>query len=151
MAKITSSTFFTQRDHWLLLRGLLYLFVLSLPFVGFVGIMGGAAPESPGFFYSVGIVFGFMIKETLIFLLTFKLIDTCLQLRLATKTFSYFAIILGSLFYTVYANVVYDNLFQFNQGHYDISIVGLFMCVVFWAGVVAIGHIRFGKTAVPAV
>lgn len=145
MPKITFADLFKQRDHWILIRGLLYLFVLSIPLVLFVTIMGAGAPNSPGFLYVLGTIVGGMAAGVALFLFMFRVIDCCLQRRFVASSFSYFSILLGAVFFLIYFNIVHDELFQLKQGHFDLILFELAAIVGFWFVVILAGQIRFGK------
>jgi len=128
-----------QRDHAPLLRGLLYTFILATPVNLFVAIMGGGSPQSKGFLYSLGIVVGMELGGTLALLVLLKLIDSLLSFSVALTTFSYPGLFLCSIAFVVLGNVFIDNLYQFNQGNYGISITALFLLAGFWLFVLVIG------------
>lgn len=133
--------FLTQHDHMILIRGLLVAVAVAMPINIFVSIMGGASPGSKGFFYTFGLVLGMELGGALTFLLAARIVDSLLSLAPAWSTFSYTGIIIASLIFVVVFNVFVDNLFQFKQGNYGISVYGFIGLLVFWGGVIFVGRL----------
>ncbi|MBL8020116.1 MAG: hypothetical protein JNM27_10670 [Leptospirales bacterium] len=125
----------------ILLRGLLVAVALAMPVNIFVSIMGGASPGSKGFFHSFGLVLGMELGCALAFLLLARIVDSLLSLAPAWTTFSYAGIVIASLLFVVLFNVFVDNLFQFKQGNYGISVYGFIGLLVFWGGVIFVGRL----------
>ncbi len=131
-----------QRSHNILLFGLLYLFIFSLPtiFVGAALSCGG--PNSPCFSSALMM---FMLMHLIgvgTCLILFKIIDSILIKRVCWGTFSYVSILIGSLVYAILFNVFVDNLYQFNKGDYSYSVWGIKIFIIFWLLVICLGSIN---------
>lgn len=112
----------------------MYVFVLALPLNLFLAIMGGGSPQSKGFLYSLAVVFGMELGALL------KVVDSILSLSLTISTFSYLGLFVSSILFVVIGNVFVDNLYQFKQGNYGISITAIALLCGFWFFVVVIGR-----------
>ena len=87
--------------------------------------MASGDPKCPGFLYALGCVVGVFLFGVGSCLVLFKIIDSLLARTMSWRTFSYMAIFLGSLIYMVLFNIFADNLYQFNQGNYSYSLMGV--------------------------
>ncbi|MCE9598597.1 MAG: hypothetical protein K8S54_11565 [Spirochaetia bacterium] len=128
-----------QRDHLILIRGLIAVLALATPVNVFVAIMGGASPDGKGFLHSLALVVGMELGCVLGFLLIARMVDSILILGPAWTTFSYLGIFLGAIVFVIGFNVFVDNLFQFKQGNYALSIYGLLALLLFWGAVIFLG------------
>lgn len=130
----------TQHNHWILLRGLAAVFLLAMPVNLFVSIMGGGAPQSKGFLYSLGVVIGMEVVCVVAFLFIAKIVDSLLMFAPAWNSFSYTGILIAAIVFTIAFNIFVDRGFQFKQGNYAISVYGLFALLLFWTVVILIGR-----------
>ena len=129
-----------QRDHWILIRGLLYCLVLSLPITAFVATMGSGAPESKGFFHSLAVVLGMVAGSAVAFFVILKIVDSGLALEILPSTFSFSGMVIASALCIVAGNIWVDDLYQFKQGNYSISVYAFLGLLAVCAFVVFIGR-----------
>lgn len=132
---------FAQRDHWILVRGLLAVFILAAPVNLFVAAMGSGAPDSKGFLRTLGVVLGMELFGVLIFAAVTRVLDSILMRGIAWSTYSWFGIIGAAAVFTVGFNVFVDHLFQFKQGNYAVSVYGFLGLIAFCVVVVLLGEL----------
>lgn len=132
-----------------LLKGFLILYLLALPFstllVLFVGIMGGAAPGADPVqaFLIVGAMFYLgPIALFLAHVMVAKVTDLVLRLvPLLRGDITGIGLAVSALVLVVAGNVFVDDLYQWRQGNFGLSVVALIMDLAALAILAAAGLI----------
>ncbi len=102
----------------------------------FIAGMGRGNPHNDGFLSvlatSVGFVYGAPLGLLIWLIIFAKFADLLLQIApLTTPSVSWLGIFIAALLFVVAANIFIDNLYQFKQGNYRISVVALLATLVF--------------------
>jgi hypothetical protein len=141
----------------ILLRGFIKLNLWLLPFtlmlLGYLGIMGGSAPNAEP-------VTVFALIATLIYLLPAavlvahlvvgKLVDAIfLRHPWRSTEFSWLGLVIAALLTVVAGNIWVDDLYQFRQGNYGLSLVALVLDLGALIVTVAAGGGRLPDKGVP--
>jgi len=123
-----------------LVKGFLILNIILSPLTVlltlFIAVMGGGNPDKPGFMRSLGITAGFIYGTplgVLIWLIVLgKLFDFILGLaKISSPNVSCFGIFLAAVLFVIAGNIFIDNLYQFKQGNYRISLFALLIILVY--------------------
>ncbi len=114
----------------------LILSPLTVLLTFFIAVMGGGNPDKPGFMRSLGITAGFIYGTplgVLIWLIVLgKLFDFILRpAKIAGPNVSCFGIFLAAVLFVIAGNIFIDNLYQFKQGNYRISLFALLIILVY--------------------
>jgi len=127
-----------------LVKGFLILNIILSPLTVlltlFIAVMGGGGPDKPGFMRSLGITAGFIYGTplgVLIWLIVLgKLFDFILgPAKISSPNVSCFGIFLAAVLFVIAGNIFIDNLYQFKQGNYRISLFALLIILVYVIGV----------------
>ncbi len=123
-----------------LVKGFLILNIILSPLTVlltfFIAVMGGGGPDKIGFMRSLGITAGFIYGTplgVLIWLIVLgKLSDFILgPAKIASPNVSCFGIFLAAVLFVIAGNIFIDNLYQFKQGNYRISLFALLIILVY--------------------
>lgn len=109
---------------------------LSILLCFYLTIMGASNPNNPGFLRSLGITVGFIYGIpflVLLWLISFgKMFDFLFwTVPFATPTVTCIGIFISSILFVIAGNIFVDNLFQFKQGNYSISVYALVFIIVY--------------------
>jgi hypothetical protein len=134
-----------------LIKGFILLNLMLLPFsiliVLFIGIMGGGSPDSPGAVVSFGIAAAFiylMPAGVMIGHVVFaKIFDTLVRIvPLRAPDVSVSGLAVSAVILVIAGNVFVDDLYQFRQGEYSLSIFALVGDLIGIAVVAGVGSVR---------
>jgi hypothetical protein len=112
----------------------LFIFPLTALLTFYITIMGAANPSKPGFINTLGIVIFFIYGVPLGGLLGLmglgKVFDMVLFISpIGVATVSWFSLILAAIMAVIAGNIFVDNLYQFKQGNYSISLFALLIII----------------------
>ncbi len=117
---------------------------LTLPITLFIAIMGSGNPNKPGFLQplltSVGFIYFLPFGILLWHLFVGKLLDFIVfRSAFQTPSVTLTSMLVAAIFLIIAGNLFIDNLFQFKQGNYSLSVYFLgtdiiFLIVLYFAG-----------------
>ncbi len=131
------------RSHWILLLGMSSSYLLAFPINVFVSIMGGASPNSSGFFAVFLLLSAMEIGAMFFCVLTGKIIDLPLLRTASLRSFTYAGILASNLLSLLVLNVFIDQLFQWKQGNYGTIAFEFFALLGFWIFTIAAGTLLY--------
>lgn len=119
---------------------------LTLLVTAFITIMGASNPDKPSVLSTLGIVAGFIygapLGALLWLIIVGKLSDALLQLTaITTLSVSWIGIFLAAVLLVVMGNIFIDNLYQWKQGNYRLSILALLITLTFVVVVYAAAYL----------
>lgn len=123
-----------------LFKGLMILNLVLSPLTVFItlfiAIMGGSHPSKPGVLSAVGIAAGFVYGAplgVLIGLVVFgKVADFFLRIApLTTPAVSGLGLLIAALLLVIAGNIFIDHLYQFRKGDYTLSLLALFLILLY--------------------
>lgn len=121
----------------------LYGLPVSLLLLAYVGTMGSGGPGAdPPAAFAVTAAFLYLLPAALVaaHIAGAKLFDTVLRrVPLGTPEISWFGVLFSAVLVVVAANVFVDDLYQFRQGNYGISVMVLFLDICGMAAIVLAG------------